>query len=119
MRSGVGVCEVPGSILAAVVFFCGSHACSESLSLSLAPPSNADKPDLREEPQDGTGVGEGYCMELWGNQTADYVRAFTRPDDPEWVVAGNSIGGLTALLVAAELGETTPPPLPHSPYPTS
>lgn len=64
----------------------------------------SDKPDLPEEPQDGTGPGEGYCMELWANQTADYISAFAQPGDEPWVVAGNSIGGLTSLLVAAELG---------------
>lgn len=43
-------------------------------------------------------------MELWANQTVDYLEAFSSPEDPAWVLAGNSIGGLTSLMAANALG---------------
>mmetsp|Transcript_142874 Transcript_142874/g.252254 ORF Transcript_142874/g.252254 Transcript_142874/m.252254 type:complete len:413 (-) Transcript_142874:17-1255(-) len=63
----------------------------------------SDKPALAEEPFDGPVRGDGYCMELWGNQTVDYVRAFSAPGE-SWVLAGNSIGGLTSMMAANALG---------------
>ena len=76
----------------------------------------SEKPRLPDEPFDGDAAEgkAGYSMELWGNQTVDYVRAVmagaTGGDAPsgsgsaKWVLAGNSIGGLTALLAADALG---------------
>lgn len=47
---------------------------------------------------------EEYCIELWVDLLCDFIDSIGEGDD-KWVIAGNSIGGLCSLGVAARLKE--------------
>lgn len=54
------------------------------------------KPDL--------GVGE-YTLELWAALVADFIASRSDMSARKWILCGNSIGSLVALMVAVKLGE--------------
>jgi pimeloyl-ACP methyl ester carboxylesterase len=64
------------------------------------------KSDGRNEPEHVDATCKGYSLELWRDLCLDFIREMDRryDDSPHrWVICGNSIGGLIALMTGVML----------------
>lgn len=46
---------------------------------------------------------EVFCMELWQDIVIDFIKAMSSSPEEQWVVCGNSIGGLLSIMVTSTL----------------
>mmetsp|Transcript_37381 Transcript_37381/g.48087 ORF Transcript_37381/g.48087 Transcript_37381/m.48087 type:complete len:379 (+) Transcript_37381:61-1197(+) len=48
---------------------------------------------------------EEFSMELWQEVVVDFIKEFSKNPEEQWVVCGNSIGGLLSIMVTSTLQE--------------